>query len=886
MGVTTTTRPVPEDFDPPLLRDVLAKQKRKEAPRTITYDKFPIFPDDPLLTSHELLDEYLRLVESRGGRFRIRPREMMADQPILRTPVSHWPDHVRAILVRVLFHWTHAVKPGKILGLKAWTYGGPDVVSLSPLTHLTNALFKGGVASKLQAEDLANFVDSMLIGGLVGTDVADHLGIDNVLEAAQKIVMRDGLTAPVEKAIRKLRDYRKEHIHYSSREEQARSRVIDDLLGETPPERHAILEAGEAWAEAAMKKAGEAKWEKLLRYCADSEGSKPSGKWLNGAKKEIDAVGAEEFSRYAGEWLTFAAAPRITPMREDQTVYAYEAQYDLYSDKNEAVLKGLAWACAASGNGKLAGPLGQLAEWCYKKIPQYGPRSPIVGNACLISLIALPGNEPRAELSRLKAKVKQPTAKKMIEKAIGKSAEAAGLTPDDLEEQAFRTYGLTEVGHGERKIGSFTVETKIAGTTKVEQTFIDAKGKSRASVPAELKSSHAAEVKEVTQAAKDLGKMLPAFRDRLERLAINARSLPLGAWRERYLDQPVLGTMTRRLIWDFVIDPKKTATGIFHNGKLVDANDKPLAKMDEEKTIVHLWHPSTASAKEVQSWRSFLQKHEITQPFKQAHREVYLLTDAERQTRTYSNRFAAHILRQHIFAALCTQRGWKYKLMGTWDGGGDTTPTLLLPRWDLRVEYWLTGGEVEGGGFGAAVASHVFTDQVRFYSRDSEPEPLPLADVPPLVLSEVMRDVDLFVGVASIGNDPNWIDGGDAVGAYWQNYSFGELNDSAKSRREILEQLIPRLKIADRCSLDSKFLIVRGELRTYKIHLRSSNIFMEPNDQYLCIVPDRSGGKAGPANVFLPFEGDQTLSIILSKAFMLAEDTKIKDPTITRQIKG
>jgi hypothetical protein len=36
--------------------------------------------------------------------------------------------------------------------------------------------------------------------------------------------------------------------------------------------------------------------------------------------------------------------------------------------------------------------------------------------------------------------------------------------------------------------------------------------------------------------------------------------------------------------------------------------------------------------------------------------------------------------------------------------------------------------------------------------------------------------------------------------------------------------------------------------------------------------------------VFLPFEGDRTLSIILSKAFLLAEDAKITDPTIVRQI--
>jgi hypothetical protein len=60
---------------------------------------------------------------------------------------------------------------------------------------------------------------------------------------------------------------------------------------------------------------------------------------------------------------------------------------------------------------------------------------------------------------------------------------------------------------------------------------------------------------------------------------------------------------------------------------------------------------------------------------------------------------------------------------------------------------------------------------------------------------------------------------------------------------------------------------------------------MEPNDQYLCIVPERGAGASGGADVLLPFEGDNTLSIILSKAFLLAEDAKIKDSTILNQIR-
>jgi hypothetical protein len=55
------------------------------------------------------------------------------------------------------------------------------------------------------------------------------------------------------------------------------------------------------------------------------------------------------------------------------------------------------------------------------------------------------------------------------------------------------------------------------------------------------------------------------------------------------------------------------------------------------------------------------------------------------------------------------------------------------------------------------------------------------------------------------------------------------------------------------------------------------------DDQYLCIVPKQT--VAAGERVFLPFEGDTALSVILSKAFLLAADTKIADPTIVSQIR-
>ncbi|MEM9693513.1 MAG: hypothetical protein AAGA56_13270 [Myxococcota bacterium] len=58
---------------------------------------------------------------------------------------------------------------------------------------------------------------------------------------------------------------------------------------------------------------------------------------------------------------------------------------------------------------------------------------------------------------------------------------------------------------------------------------------------------------------------------------------------------------------------------------------------------------------------------------------------------------------------------------------------------------------------------------------------------------------------------------------------------------------------------------------------------MSPNDEYLCIVADRK--QRGPAEgIMLPFEGDERLSHILSKAFLLVADDRITDREITSQL--
>jgi hypothetical protein len=394
-------------------------------------------------------------------------------------------------------------------------------------------------------------------------------------------------------------------------------------------------------------------------------------------------------------------------------------------------------------------------------------------------------------------------------------------------------------------------------------------------VPEAVKRDHADALAEVKAAQKELRDLLPAQRARLERQLREPRTWTVDEWRERYSEHPLVGTLARRLIWRAEHDGRAHAL-VLRDGALADRRGHEVELPGDAR--IALWHPLGEDVETVRGWRLWLEEELLRQPFKQAHREVYLLTDAERATRTYSNRFAGHVVRQHQLASLLHARGWTYTLQGAWDSFN--TPRLALPGYDLEAEFWLTVLSEEATETG--VFTHIGTDQVRFSTPDGER--VPVADVPPLVFSEVMRDVDLFVGVCSVGNDPEWVDSADRpeeMRDYWSTYAFGELSATARTRRDVLERLLPGLKVASRCRLEDRYLVVEGELNTYRIHLGSANVMMEPGSRYLCIVRDGSDRRA--ARSFLPFE-DQILSMILSKALLLADDRRIEDPAIVSQL--
>lgn len=624
-------------------------------------------------------------------------------------------------------------------------------------------------------------------------------------------------------------------------------------------------------------------WFELVALAQKANGSKPSQKYLNDAKKIIDQLGSDKFKKVTQEWFVFVINLKETIISLTQTygkqAYTYN-EIEFLNTLNSDAIKGFVWMSSWFYDNATIQIVSKLAERCFKKIPEKGPAAAGIGNACLYTLYASKGLDGIAQLSRLRLKIKQNNTLSLIEKYIEDAANKLGVSSIEIEDLAVDDFKLKD-HQLVYTFDDYTGVIVLTGIGKSTLKWFKPDGSEQKTVPQFVKDKFDAKLKKVKATQKQIDQTTASQKERFDRMLRSDRTMSMDYFKEKYLQHGLLSFIINKVIFKFSKGVEE-CLAIYNNNQWIAIN-YDIIDIDQF-AMVSLWHPVTSSTNEVKEWRQFLFDGQIQQPFKQAYREIYLLTDAEVNTRTYSNRMASHILKQHQYVTLAKGRNWKARLIGAWDGGDQDTAQLIMPEYNICVEYWVNALNADDEFNATGIWNYVTTDQIRFLNLETN-DLIELVDVPPIAFSEAMRDVDLFVGVASVGNDPTWSDSGGlpTYRDYWQSYSFGDLSEIAKNRKEILQGLIPRLKIASVTHIEDKFVVVKGKLRTYKIHIGSTNILMEPNDQYLCIVPDRSK-KNVSENLFLPFEGDNGLSVIISKAFLLANDDKITDSTITSQI--
>jgi len=627
-------------------------------------------------------------------------------------------------------------------------------------------------------------------------------------------------------------------------------------------------------------------YHKVFNLASVVSGGKPTEKFKKSVNTEIEKIGVSSYRKLIHSILkvpvSYSPTERhFTSTWQNQTHHHVEVTF--LSSHNQTFLKGLVWSCNKFSDRETIRLLTKLAEKSYTKLPGVGPAAAALGNACVYLLGNMRGKDGLGALSRLKLKVRQNNVKKSIDKYLNEGASKYNVSIEELKEMAVPSYSLYK-GQRDYEFDDYTLQVNLS-QSKVKQQWIKPDGNPMKSVPALIKNTSSLKKKLllVRKELKEIQKVYTSQKQRIDNQFILDRIWDYSTFNKYYIEHGLVFPIATKLIWSFS-QGQKFVNAIYLNNKWTDINGIAIEWITES-TIIKLWHPISSNEETILLWRQKMLELEWKQPVKQAYREIYILTQAEINTKTYSNRMAAHILKQHQFSTLANLRDWKYSLMGAYDDGiYNQTCYKEIKEHNLKIEFWIDELNQEDAYNDTGIWHYVATDQVKFKNLDGNL--INLEDVAKIVFTEVMRDVDMFVGVCSVGNDPQWMDNNGARQAnrdYWESYSFGDLTEIAKTRKEILENLLPRLKkIRDVARIEGKFLIVRGKVRTYKIHIGSGNILMEPNDQYLCIVPSRSTVQTD--RLFIPFEGDRGLSIVLSKAFLLAEDDKIEDETIVSQI--
>lgn len=617
-------------------------------------------------------------------------------------------------------------------------------------------------------------------------------------------------------------------------------------------------------------------WESLLEHCRTLEQTVPGAKWKKRSSDLIRALGESEVWQTLRRWLALGPTPGQPA----------EARSPI---EDSAYQKGTVWCLALTHEPAMAAAIGDFAIACLRKIPMLGAVSQKVGFSCVQALGAMECSEAVSQLARLRAKIKYSVAQRLIEKCLHQAAERSGLTVDEMEDLAIPSYSLDTEGKAELTIGDAKATVRVSEDGHPAVIWRNADDELVKSVPSNIKKAFAKEVKSVSAFAKELEQAYYAQRYRLESHFVNPRSMSLEHWRRYLIDHHLLGILGRKLIWVFNNEQGWEHSGLYCDGQVCGPRGEVIDLAPATK--VRLWHPLSSEASEVRQWRERIFTSGVRQPFRQAFREFYEVTDDERQTKMYSNRFAGILMRQHQFSSLCRARGWKYRLMGA-EFDGFNVPTKPLAPWKMHAEFYVdipsdrkpalfdsALGEKSGFGINLFLGS----DQVRFYRDRRE---VAIEEVPAIVYSEIMRDVDLFTSVGAVGQDESWSDQGDrGTGLVASPMDINELSAIFALRIEMLSRVLPLTPIAERCKIEKNSLIVNGQLGTYRIEIYWGGVLrLTDSGARRLNIPQKLLDDVHVDLSAFPIDLDHRTEMILRKAYILSDDWKIDSPDLIRQL--
>lgn len=369
-------------------------------------------------------------------------------------------------------------------------------------------------------------------------------------------------------------------------------------------------------------------------------------------------------------------------------------------------------------------------------------------------------------------------------------------------------------------------------------------GKALSDIPAKLKKHP--KIAALRERKVELKRQASRIRPSLEQFMGRGDEFTGTELRE-LMDHPLL----RPMLANLVLIGDGIAGYPVHGGKALEdhRNQVEAIKAVEKLRIAH--PHDLLPAAQWHRWQKDCFARERIQPFKQVFRELYPVTEAEKQDGKQTRRYAGHQVQPRQALALLGQRGWVHHPE---EGVRKVFHDAGLVAWLHFQEGFFTPAEIEG-----------LTLESVFFTKRSDNEPVKLTSLPPRLFSEAMRDLDLVVSVAHRGGvDP-------------------EASASTVEMRAALVEETSRLLKLGNVRVKDRYALIKGDLGEYSVHLGSAITRKMPGES-LFIVPVHSQHRG---RLFLPFaDDDPRTAEVMSKVLLLARDRDIKDPNILDQIRG
>lgn len=433
---------------------------------------------------------------------------------------------------------------------------------------------------------------------------------------------------------------------------------------------------------------------------------------------------------------------------------------------------------------------------------------------------------------------------KVCEIALENLARAAGYEDVNRFIWAMETEKMKEYAKyfNSEKIEGFELSIIVDEFGKPRIRSLKEDGTELKDVPTKLKKhAYVAELKDAVKIFRD---QFRSVRENFEKAMEHETEFTaeeLGNLSQNPVIRPIIEKLVYRCGKTF---------GFFSEGQLIYVDAKDAKKKLKPGDRLIIAHPSHLF--EAKVWKAFQKivfEREIVQPFKQVFRELYLPNADEKKAKTSSNRYAGHQIQPNKTVALLKGRNWTID--------PDFGFQKVFYKLDVVIRLycyadWFTPSDIEP----PTIEKIEFVDRKTF-------ETIPLEKIPPVIFSEIMRDLDLVVSVAHVGGvDPE------------ASLSTVEM------RAAIMEETVKLLKLKN-VTFKKSHAMIKGSLCEYTVHLGSGEVQMMAGGS-LTILPVHSQRRG---RLFLPFiDDDPKTAEIMSKTILLAEDEKIKDPTILAAI--